>query len=134
MSLCRRHTSLAKPLHLPKATSFCVRKRNEVDSKLSNGVLALLVTELCPADINTKNKGLLTKSFVFWPYYPILNHTYVTVIAEDLSPAISLFSCVLIMSNTTATNFIHSEKLIEEFEYFPNKTHKACFVTVARTF
>ena len=33
---------------------------HEVDNKLSNEVLALLVMELCPADINTKNKS---KSF-----------------------------------------------------------------------
>ena len=45
-------------------TSFCVRKRNEVDSKLSNEVLALLVTLLCPC--GHKHKKLRTS-------YEVLN-------------------------------------------------------------
>ena len=38
-------------------TSFCVRKRNEVDSKLSNEVLALLVTLLCPCGHKHKKQS-----------------------------------------------------------------------------
>ena len=52
---------------------MCPQADNEVDSKLSNEVLATLITELCPADTNTKNKGLLTKSFIFWRRHPDLN-------------------------------------------------------------
>ena len=53
-----RHTSLAQPLHLPQGNFvLCPQADNEVDSKLSNEVLALLVTKLCPADINEKSKS-----------------------------------------------------------------------------
>ena len=38
---------------------------NEVDSKLSNGVLATLITELCPADTNKKTKS---HDLDFWQY------------------------------------------------------------------
>ena len=57
-----RHTSFVEGnfVYTVGVTSFCVRKRNEVDSKLPNEVLALLVTELCPTDTNTKRKS---KSF-----------------------------------------------------------------------
>ena len=39
---------------------------------------------------------------------------------------------ILIVCYSTTTNFIHSEKLIEESKYFPNKAHKSCLVTVTR--
>ena len=52
-------------------TSFCVRKRNEVDSKLSNEVLALLVTLLCPC--GHKHKKLRTSYEVLNFLAPIPN-------------------------------------------------------------
>ena len=51
-----RHTSLRKHFIYRKATSFVYVRfsDNEVDSKLSNEVLASLIMKLCPADINEK--------------------------------------------------------------------------------
>ena len=52
-----RHTSLRQHFICPKATSFVYVRfsDNEVDSKLSNEVLASLIMKLCPADINEKS-------------------------------------------------------------------------------
>ncbi len=52
-----RHTSLRKHFIYRKATSFVYVRfsDNEVDSKLSNEVLASLIMKLCPADINEKS-------------------------------------------------------------------------------
>ena len=57
-------------------TSFCVRKRNEVDSKLSNEVLALLVTLLCPC--GHKHKKIRTS-------YEVLNFLEVAIGFEPMN-------------------------------------------------
>ena len=60
-----QHHLCEAQLCLPKATSFiedniilCPLKRNDVELKRSNDVLALLVMVLCPADTNTKKYTL----------------------------------------------------------------------------
>ena len=66
-SFARRATSLRQHFICRKATSFvCVRfPDNEVDSKLSNEVLASLVTKLCPADINEKTTTFCRRLSIF---------------------------------------------------------------------
>ena len=77
----RRATSLCHQAHfIGVATSFAVRQLHFVSANIMKLRYAQMkfATKVAKrscvlADTNTKNKGLLTKSFVFWRRHPDLN-------------------------------------------------------------
>ncbi len=86
-----------------KATSFVYVRfsDNEVDSKLSNEVLASLVTKLCPADINEKSKS---EDLDFWlgrrDSNPRMQQSKCCVLPLDDSP-----KCYFIKKIAKSTDF-----------------------------
>ncbi len=102
-----------------KATSFYVRfTDNEVDSYLPNEVLALLVTMLCPADINTKKIDLHKQVCFFWLREKDLNQRPPGYEPDELPTALSrdiyFFKCSVIIyyTNEKVNTFFHFIKKI----------------------